>query len=303
MNEKRPLHAWILLIILALIWGSSFILIKRGLGGLSPFEVGALRIFSAGFVLLPIAIKRISSVPKSSFIYLVIIGLASSFIPSFLFAIAQTKLNSGLTGVFNAVTPIFTLLVGIFLYNQKLKYKVVIGALVAFGGTAILLTSGELGFFSGFKPHALLILLAAMLYAINGNVIKFHLSELPSLTITSISVAFAGILSGLYLLLFTDFFQTIGSSGEMLQSSGYIILLGVMGTAVALLIFNNLVRMTDPVFTSSVTYLVPLIAICWGLVDGETMDGIQYTGVALILVGVYVTNRNSKTKNEARKIG
>lgn len=294
MTEKRPLLAWALLIVLALIWGSSFILIKRGLGGLTSLEVGALRIFSAGVVLLPIAIKRIGSVPRASIKYLIVIGLASSFIPSFLFAIAQTKLNSGLTGVFNAVTPIFTLLVGVFFYRQRLNYKVVIGALVAFAGVAILLTSDDSGFNSEFKPHALLILLAALFYATNGNVIKFHLSELPSLTITSVSVIFAGMFSGLYLIFFTDFFQTIGSTPEMWPSAGYIVLLGVMGTAVALLIFNNLVRMTDPVFTSSVTYLIPLIAICWGLLDGETMAGIQYAGVALILAGVYVTNRKGR---------
>lgn len=281
--------AWVLLVSLALIWGSSFILIKRGLGGLTSFEVGALRIFSAGVVLLPIAIRRMSSVPKASFKFLVIIGLASSFIPSFLFAIAQTQLASSLAGVFNTITPIFTLLIGVLFYHQKFNIRVILGAVVAFGGTVILLTSGQDGF--GFKPYALLILMAALLYAINGNVIKFHLSNIPSLTITSVSVVFAGMLSGLYLLLFTSFFQNVFTSNEMLSASAYIILLGVMGTAVALLIFNNLVRITDPVFTSSVTYIIPLVAICWGLIDGETMALIQFVGVALVLFGVYLTNR------------
>lgn len=296
MNKKQPWLAWVLLIGLALIWGSSFILIKRGLVGLTPFEVGSLRIFSAGIVLLPIAIRHARTIPKASYKFLIVIGLASSFMPSFLFAIAQTQLESSLAGVFNSITPIFTLLIGVFFYNQKLRYQVVVGAIVAFAGTVILLTSGQEGCASGFKPYALLILLAALLYAINGNVIKFHLSDLPPLTITSVSVVFAGVLSGAHLLLFTDFLGKIIGSEEIPDAVGYIMLLGVMGTAVALLIFNNLVKLTDPVFTSSVTYIIPLVAICWGLIDGETMTMIQIAGVALILFGVFLTNKKRRVK-------
>lgn len=296
MSEKTPLKAWVLLLALSLIWGSSFILIKRGLVGLSAMEVGALRIFSAGVVMLPFALQRLRKLTRKSISYLLIVSMVGSFIPSFLFAIAQTRMSSALVGVLNAVTPIFTILISVIIYHQKKDPRIWIGIFVGFLGTAILITNGSFDSLSSFNIYSLLILLATIMYAINGNVIKFHLSQLPALTIASVTLAIGGIFSGAYLVLFTNFFQLILASPEALESSYYIILLGVMGTALALIIFNELVHLTDPVFTSSVTYIIPLVAIFWGVWDGESLSLAHCFGIALILLGVYITNRLGSRK-------
>ncbi len=296
MSEKTTIKAWILLFTLSLIWGSSFILIKRGLVGLLPTEVGALRIFSAGVVMLPLAINRFRQIPKASLKYIVIVGLAGSFIPSFLFAFAQTKIPSSLTGVLNAVTPIFTILISVLVYKQKKNAKIFFGIILGFIGTAILIKSGSSTLLEGFNIYAFLILLATILYAINGNVIKFHLGDISAVIIASVSLAIGGLFSGFYLIFFTNFFQSIFISEAVLNSSVYIVLLGILGTAVALIIFNKLIALTDPVFTSSVTYIIPIIAICWGIWDGETLSASHVVGIALILLGVYLTNRLSRAK-------
>ncbi|MFT6866890.1 MAG: drug/metabolite transporter (DMT)-like permease [Cyclobacteriaceae bacterium] len=296
MSEKTTVKAWVLLFALSLIWGSSFILIKRGLVGLSPMEVGALRILSAGIVMLPFAIRRFNRIPLASLKYVVIVGLAGSLIPSFLFAFAQTRIPSSLTGVLNAVTPIFTILISVFIYNQKKSPKIFFGIILGFIGTSILMTSGSTSSLSGFNAYALLILAATILYAVNGNVIKFHLSGVSSVTIASVSLVVGGFMSGIYLLVFTEFFTSIWVSNDVVQASGYIVLLGILGTAVALIIFNNLVSLTDPVFTSSVTYIIPVIAILWGIWDGETLNASHFIGIFMILLGVYITNRLSRVK-------
>ncbi|MFY0602236.1 MAG: DMT family transporter [Cyclobacteriaceae bacterium] len=297
MSEKTPLKAWILLFTLSLIWGSSFILIKRGLVGLSSMEVGALRIFSAGLVMLPMAIGRIKLLPQKDLKYLFVIAMAGSFIPSFLFAIAQTQMPSALVGVLNAITPIFTILISVIVYKQRKDKRVWIGVLVGFVGTAILITNGSFKSLSAINSYSLLIIAATIFYAINGNVIKFHLSHLPAVTIASVTLVFGGVLSGLYLVFFSEFFNRVFASSETLHASYYIILLGILGTAVALIIFNRLVQVTDPVFTSSVTYIIPIIAILWGVWDGEVLSNLHFIGIALILIGVYITNKlGSKTQ-------
>ncbi|MEO9477014.1 MAG: DMT family transporter [Cyclobacteriaceae bacterium] len=298
MQSRTPVLAWLLLMLLSLIWGSSFILIKRALVGLNPTELGALRIFLAGVVMLPLAIRRFGRVPKHRIKFLIVIALVGSFIPSFLFAIAQTRLASSLTGVLNAVTPIFTILIGVLIYGQKKDPRVYIGVLIGFMGTATLITNGSLGSIQHINAYALLIVIASMLYGVNGNVIKFHLSDLPALTITSVSLSFGGIVSGLYLVFFTDYFHRVSHLEEVLHASYYVVFLGVLGTALALVIFNRLVQLTDPVFTSSVTYIIPIVAVLWGLWDGESLYPAHYIGIILILLGVYITNRLSARKQK-----
>lgn len=296
MPEKISIKSWVLLVTLSLIWGSSFILIKKSLIGLSATEVGALRIFSAGLVMLPIAIKRIGSIPKSSIPFLFIVALVGSFIPSFLFAIAQTQMPSALVGVLNAVTPIFTILIGVLFYKQKKDPLIWIGIVIGFIGTAVLITNGSISSIFGLNIYSLLIILATILYAINGNIIKFHLSQLSATTIASITLVIGGLFSGLFLAFLTDFFSTIVISKEAQYASYYVVLLGVMGTALALIIFNQLVQLTDPVFTSSVTYIIPVVAILWGVWDGESLSNANYVGIGLILFGVYLANKLGQNK-------
>lgn len=290
--KNRRLLAWVLLITLALIWGSSFILIKRGLVGLTSFELGTLRIVSAFLFLLPFAIKRIRQADKTVLPFLISVGLLGSLVPSILFGIAQTRLESSVTGVINALTPIFTILVGLFIYNQKQTSKVFFGILVGFVGTAILITAGQSQLFAGFNAFALLVVLATLCYGLNLNLIKYHLGQLHPLTVTSLSLLIVGPFATIYLLGFTEFIPKILTNESAQISSLYVCVLGVMGTAIALIIFNKILQITDALFASSVTYLIPIIAVIWGVIDGEQLYVMHYVGMIAIGIGVYIANNN-----------
>lgn len=290
--EKSPgALAWTMLLVLSLIWGSSFILIKRGLEVFSPIEVGSLRIVTAALFLAPIAISRFYRIKRNHLVLLFIIGLMGSLLPAFFFAIAQTKINSSLTGVLNALTPLFVLLMGIFFFRQKYVPGKLTGMVIGFAGTVALILSGSSGQFSDFNYYALFVVLATIFYGVNLNVIKYYLADLKALTITSVSLLFVGPLATMVLFGFTPFLDTMAYTEGAWLAFGYIVTLGVVGTALALIIFNNLVQMTTPVFTSSVTYIIPIIAVIWGVVDGESLYLVHYVSMAAILLGVYLVNR------------
>lgn len=291
MTQKPTLKAWGLLISLSLIWGSSFILIKKGLIGLTSMEVGSLRILSAALVLLPFAFRNLAKVKRKHLLPLISVGFVGSFLPAFLFAIAQTQLESSVTGVLNALTPLFTMLVGLFLYKQTQRPQVFLGIGVGFVGTAVLVMAGSGGDLGAFNYYAFFVIAATLMYALNLNVIKHHLSELKSMTITSVSLLFVGPLAAIQLFLFSDFAYKMMEVDGTLLATGYILTLGVVGTAFALLIFNKLVSLTDPVFTSSVTYIIPIVAVCWGVLDGEILMISHVIGISLILLGVFLANR------------
>ena len=288
--KSEAAFAWTLLSVLAVIWGSSFILIKKGLISLQPDHVGSLRILAAAAVLTPIAIKRIPRVGKRHVWKLLSVGLAGSFIPAFLFAIAQTRIDSAIAGVLNAVTPLWVLIIGIVFFFQKLNVRVLLGLLLGFVGTAVLVLANQKGEF-GLNLFGLYVVGATICYGVNLNLIKYKMADLDAVTITSIALAMVGPLALIHLLVMTDFVQVAQQGGHAYISIGAIVLLGVMSTAVALVMFNKLVQITNPIFTSSVTYLIPIVAILWGLLDGEVLNSTQIFGMLLILVGVFVTNQ------------
>lgn len=289
--KNQKVLAWGLLLILSLIWGSSFILIKRGLEVYSAGEVGALRILTACIFLLPVSLPKLAKLSVHHMKLLFFIGLLGSFIPAFLFAIGQTRLDSGITGALNGLTPIFVLIMGVAFYKQKATRDKLIGLIMAFIGTAVLLLAGGGGDFSQLNYYALFIVLATMCYGANLNVIKFHLADLNPVVITSVSILFVGPLAAIYLFTSTDFSVTLTSVDGAWRALGFISLLGVMGTAIALIIFNKLVQLTTPIFTSTVTYFIPIVAIIWGLVDGEILITGQILGIVAIFAGVFITNR------------
>lgn len=289
--KNQNLQAWGLLITLSLIWGSSFILIKRGLEVFDAGEVGAYRILAAAIFMLPVALPQLRKLSRYHIKLLFGIGLLGSFIPAFLFAIGQTRLDSGITGVLNGLTPIFVLIIGAVFYKQKVGKDKVLGLITAIIGTGVLLLAGSGGDLSQLNFYALFIVAATICYGTNLNVIKFHLADLKPLVITSISVVFMGPLAAVYLFGFTDFTVTVQEAEGAWRALGYISLLGVMGTAIALVMFNHLVQITTPIFTSTVTYFIPVVAIIWGLVDGEILITGQIIGIVAIFAGVFITNR------------
>jgi drug/metabolite transporter (DMT)-like permease len=290
--EKSPsLLAWFMLIVLSLIWGSSFILIKRGLEVFSPMELGSLRIAAASLFLAPIAIRRFYRIKRNHLALLFIIGLTGSLLPAFFFAIAQTRLNSSLTGVLNALTPLFVLMMGVFFFKQKYISGKLTGMIIGFAGTVALILSGSSGQFSNFNYYALFVVLATIFYGANLNVIKYYLADLKALTITSVSLLFMSPIAVMVLFGFTPFLDTMENAEGAWLAFSYVMTLGIVGTALALIIFNNLVQMTTPVFTSSVTYIIPIVAVIWGVVDGEELYPIHYISMGAILSGVYLVNR------------
>lgn len=289
--KNTKVLAWTILIILALVWGTSFILIKRGLEVYSPGEVGALRIIAACIFLLPVSIPKLKTLSNKHLKLLLGIGMLGSFFPAFLFALGQTQLDSGITGVLNGLTPIFVLIVGATLFKQKFEKAKYLGVVLAFVGTGILLSAGTEGGLSGFNYYAIFIVIATICYGTNLNLIKYYLADLNAVVITGVSILLVGPFALAYLLVGTEFTTKVMEAPGALVALGYVSLLGVMSTSLALILFNRLVQITTPIFSSMVTYLIPIVAITWGLLDGEKLVTGQLIGMAAILVGVFITNK------------
>lgn len=289
--EKKSIVSWALLLILSLIWGSSFILIKRGLVELTSDEVGSLRIVAASFFFLPFAIRKFKSLEKIYYPRLLITGLLGSLFPSFLFALAQTHLESAITGVLNTMVPIFTILISGLFLKTKQDLKVYIGIAIGFVGSIFLIFAGETFSFDAINAYALVVILATICYASNLNYVNIKLIGLEPITVASISLLVVGTIAAIYLFGFTGFATKISDPAKW-SSIFYICLLGLGGTAIANVIFYRLLQMTDPLFTSSVTYIIPIIAVVWGVVDGEQLYLMHYIGMMAVGLGVYVANTN-----------
>lgn len=297
ISGNQALKSWGLLLILSLIWGSSFILIKKGLVIFSAAEVGAYRIFSAAVVLLPYSLPKLRKLNKKQVGNLILVGLVGSFIPAFLFAEAQTQLSSSITGVLNALTPLFVVLIGALFFGSKVTKQNALGLLIAFCGVFILITQRQgssMNPFQGINAYALLVILATVCYGLNLNLIKQRFVELKSIDITAISLLMVLPASIILLVTSTNFTAKLQYMDGALEAVGYLTILGVMGTAVALVLFNGLVKIASPVFASTVTYLIPIVAISWGVIDGEVLLPGHYIGIAAVIVGVWVGNRKKK---------
>lgn len=291
MSDNNRGTAISLLIILTLIWGTSFILIKQGLKVFAADEVGALRVTAAALFLLPVALVRIKDLAKENYWKLFLSGLMGIFFPSFLFATAQTRMESSVAGMLNTITPIFTLLIGAVIFKQKFKNLAVVGILLGFVGAIVLMFARSGGALGSINVFALLIVVACIFYACNLNFIKYKITDLNALTITSVSVLFISPLAIVYLFGFTDFTTKLQTMEGAWRACGFIVLLGVMSTATATFLFNKLVKISTPIFASSVTYLMPIVAVAWGLLDGEVLGLGHFIGMAAVIVGVYLSNR------------
>lgn len=292
--KHQKLLPWLLLFILALIWGSSFILIKKGLVAFSAGEVGSIRILTASLFLLPLALPRLKGLKARQWKLLLLTGLLGNFFPAFLFAIAQTQLSSSLTGVLNALTPLFVLLIGALFFVQKIELKSGIGLFVGFIGTAFLVLTGAPGHVGDINYYAFFVVLATICYGINLNLIKHYFKALTAVEITSISLFLVGPIAGIYLFAGTNFIDNMATNDAAWLSFFYVSLLGVLGTAIALILFNHLVKLTTPVFTSFVTYLIPIVAVIWGVLDGEVLFTGHYLGMVAIIAGVFIATWKKK---------
>jgi drug/metabolite transporter (DMT)-like permease len=295
MNTKGTWVPLSLLIILSLIWGTSFILIKQGLKAFDPEALGALRVSAASIFLFPLAVTRLRQLNSDHYAKLLLSGLLSVFLPAFLFAFAQTRIASSVTGIANSLTPLLTLIVGAVLFHQRFQKSSVIGILIGLTGTVILITAGRGHATGGLSAYALLIIIACIFYAINLNLVKYKIPDLQSLTITSVSIVLVGPPALIYLFAGTHFLETFEVKSGAWTAFGYIVFLAFMSTAVAIVLLNKLVKISSPLFTSSVNYFIPVVAVIWGVLDGERLYVSHYVGMAAIIGGVYLANaRKSK---------
>jgi drug/metabolite transporter (DMT)-like permease len=290
-NQNNRSTALILLITLSLIWGTSFILMKRGLLAYSPGEVGAIRVVAAALFLLPFAVTRIRGLAPGDFGKLFFSGMMGIFIPAFLFAFAQTRMDSAITGILNSLTPICVLIIGALFYQQKFKSRAIVGIIIGLAGTVILIVARRGGELGSANMYALLVILACLCYGVNVNFIKFNLPGYKALTITSIAVLLIGPLALVYLLFFTPFTDTLRTHPQAISSLGYLVVLGIMSTSIATLLFNRLIKISTPLFASSSTYLIPIVAVIWGLLDGERLAIGHFVGMIAIIAGVYIANK------------
>ena len=286
--EKRWFQFTILLI-LAFVWGSSFILMKIGLKSFTNDQAAGIRMLLASLVLLPYSIKNLKLLKKKDIKSLLIAGFIGSFIPAFLFTKAQTRIDSSLAGMLNSMTPVFTLLVGMLFHKTKFQLLQVLGLIMGLLGAIGLIASGnglELG---QVNSYALFIVLATCFYAININEIKARLSHLSGMQITSLSFFFTGPAALIYLLM-TDFAPVVENPNWPIHLLA-LAALGIVGTAIAMLLMNSLIRYASAVYASSVTYIIPIFAIMWGIVDNERITALHMACMLFILLGVYLINK------------
>ena len=283
---------WTLLLMLSLIWGSSFILIKKGLEVFSFEQVATLRIFIAFIFLAPIGHKFYKNVSKKKLVPLFLIGLIGNGIPPFLFSKAQTYLDSGMVGILNVLTPLFTILIGIIFYKLKVKTFNFLGIAIGMIGTIYLLLPETQHVNDKAVYYSLIVVIATACYGWSANIIKAHLQELDSVQITTISYSFIGPWAGIYLLC-GDFVEIMQSDSKAIASFGYIAILAIMGSALSVIAFNKLIQMTGPLFATSCTYIIPVVAIIWGMSDQEIITTHHIFSFLVIISGVYLVNKRN----------
>ncbi|HEY9113130.1 MAG TPA: DMT family transporter [Bacteroidales bacterium] len=288
--EKRALSSWIILISLVLVWGSSFILIKKSLLYFNATEVGIMRVVITFLFLLPIGIKKALKMNSKMALNLALSGFIGSLIPALLFAKAQTGIDSNLAGTLNALTPLFTLLMGISFFKLKTRWYNVLGVMIGLAGAVgLIYVNGEQGFAFNFS-YSILIIMATICYAFNVNFIKVKMKEINSLTITVLTFFYIGIPLFIYVLFFSEIPKKLISDTHNLIGLGYLSILSIVGTGIALIAFNKLIKVSSPIFASSVTYLIPIVAIIWGIIDGEAFKFSYILWFLLIIIGILLVN-------------
>jgi drug/metabolite transporter (DMT)-like permease len=280
---------WLFLTVLALIWGSSFILIKKGLVGLSPMQLGSLRIIFSAIFLIIIGFKSITEIKQHQWKYIALTSLFGTFIPAFLFAIAQTQISSSVSSILNSLTPLNTLIIGGLAFGLSFKRTQVFGVIIGLIGTLLLIVNGAINHPNQNYWYTVLVLIASICYATNVNLLKKHLSDVKPLSISTGN--FLVMLVPALIVLFSTDFLSVVENAEVQNSMIYIIILGVVGTGIANIIFFKLIQMSSPVFATSVTYLIPVVAFFWGLLDNEMLTPIQFIGAFIILIGVYLSSK------------
>lgn len=294
---------WIYLILLSLVWGSSFILIKKGLLGLSPLELGSFRIIFAALFLVMVGFKSLRKINRSQWRWIFLSAFLGSFFPVYLFAFAETEIDSAIASILNSTTPLMTLIFGILFFRIVFTQNKALGVIIGLLGTLGLIFSGaqvnpdQNYFYSG------LVIVASACYAINVNIIKRYMHDVSALGIATGNFLVL-LIPSVIVLYFSGFSVSEVAINPVLSLSlVYVLILGVVGTGIAMIIFNKLIQISDPVFSTSVTYTIPLVALGWGFLDGEVFSYPQLLSALVILLGVFLVNRSKNVYTANKTTG
>ncbi len=290
-------NRWVLLIILSLTWGSSFILIKKALIAFTPYQVGAARITVAGLALLAIGLPALLKMSRRTIRWMLVAGFCGSFFPMFLFPLAQTRVSSSMAGILDSLMPLFVLLIGFIFFKIRSRPLQVIGAVIGFLGAGILMLSSDPGSEENQIGYGLLVVVATVFYAISALVIQSKLNHVKSLQLSS-GIFTIVLLPGIVALVWSGFFSDFHGSTEQWKGLGYLGILSLIGTALAVGLFYKLIQMSSAVFAGSVTYLLPVVAAIWGALDGESFTVWYVVGTALIFSGIYLIREKSLVANK-----
>lgn len=283
MNADK--EKWLLLIILSVIWGSSFILIKKSLDHFSPYQVGALRVLIAGIILMPVAVSKYRLFPKKHLKWLILAAFTGNFIPMFLFPIAETQISSSIAGIINSMMPIFVIIVGALIWKFETTKRQMTGVFISFTGVCLLAFGGDDS--TQFKIFPiLLLLLATLCYAMSTTTVKSKLMDVPSTVLSAFVFSFVLFLPSLIALLSTGFISQFTFTKENMIGLGFVSLLSVFGTGLAMMMNYRLLKVSTPLFASTVTLLMPIVAIIWGVLDGEKLTALQFAGTIVIIAGL-----------------
>ena len=288
---KQKNSNWLIFILLSLIWGSSFILMKKGAESLTGWQIGAVRMFSAGLVMLPFALFHIAKIPLRKLPFVLLSGLLGNFFPAFLFALAIEKIDSSMEGILNSLTPLFVIVIGILFFKDKVQGRKIAGVMVGLVGLLVLSLSQSSGGNNNIG-YSLLILLATFFYGLNVNVLTHYLKEVPPVRIATVSLALICIPAAVMVWQQNVFAIAMYDSSASLSIAAAV-LLGVVGSGIATGLFYILVRNAGGLFASLVTYAVPVVSIAWGFLDNEQITAIQLGCLGLILGGVYLANKRT----------
>ncbi|KFF22548.1 DMT family transporter [Chryseobacterium sp. JM1] len=284
MNADK--EKWILLIVLTVIWGSSFILIKKSLEHFSPYQVGALRVLIAGIILMPVAVSKYKLFPKKHLKWLILAAFTGNFIPMFLFPIAETEVSSSIAGIINSMMPIFVIIVGALVWKFETTKRQIVGTMISFAGVCLLAFGGD-GEGGKFKLiPILLLLLATLCYALSTTTVKSKLMDVSSTILSAFVFSFVLFFPSLIALTFTGFFSTFSFSEDNMLGLMFVGLLSVFGTGLAMTLNYRLLKVSTPLFASTVTLLMPIVAIIWGFLDGEKLSILQFVGAGVIIGGL-----------------
>ncbi len=285
-------NKWFILTVLAITWGSSFILIKKSLVTFTPFQIGSIRVIISGLLFMPIGCKAIKKMDRRSFWWMVFAGALGNFVPMFLFPLAQTRVSSSMAGILDSLVPVFVLILGFSFFKLRSKLVQWIGAIIGFAGAGTLLYFSGSSSGSSHPGYAALIVLATACYAAAALIVNQKLHHIHSLHLSA-SVFSVWMFPSIFIFLFSGIFSHFENTATAWESAGYLSILSIVGTALAMLLYFRLIQNTSAVFASMVTYLMPLVAVFWGILAGEHFSVWYAIGGILIIAGIYLTQEKN----------